>query len=273
MKRVKTVKQVGVRQSLLLAGLVLAGLTTSYTALAAPAIVGSWHVDSPDFQAVATFLGDGTYFEAVDVAGDSVHTGVEWGTYSWNEITGEVTATSLGDTNGDWGLSGDVDGPQYMSIAGNVLTMTQPGCSGDCGGVAGRVLHPANSIVGSWVMPGFGGTGTFFADGSYILGQGGVADAYGQPGMERGTYSWDSVTGKLMATSVITDTNGQWGLSHPNGGFLTASLNANGGLTVLEQGNDPFVLMAAPVPEPETYAMLLAGLGLVGFAVRRRAAV
>lgn len=27
---------------------------------------------------------------------------------------------------------------------------------------------------------------------------------------------------------------------------------------------------AAPVPEPETYAMLLAGLGLVGFAARRR---
>lgn len=28
--------------------------------------------------------------------------------------------------------------------------------------------------------------------------------------------------------------------------------------------------VAMPVPEPETYAMLLAGLGLVGFAVRRR---
>ena len=28
-----------------------------------------------------------------------------------------------------------------------------------------------------------------------------------------------------------------------------------------------------PVPEPETYAMLLAGLGLVGFAIRRRKAV
>jgi hypothetical protein len=26
----------------------------------------------------------------------------------------------------------------------------------------------------------------------------------------------------------------------------------------------------APVPEPETYAMLLAGLGLLGFAARRR---
>jgi predicted outer membrane lipoprotein len=29
--------------------------------------------------------------------------------------------------------------------------------------------------------------------------------------------------------------------------------------------------VAAPVPEPETYAMLLAGLGLIGFSARRRA--
>ena len=28
--------------------------------------------------------------------------------------------------------------------------------------------------------------------------------------------------------------------------------------------------VAAPVPEPETYAMLLAGLGLLGYAARRR---
>ena len=29
--------------------------------------------------------------------------------------------------------------------------------------------------------------------------------------------------------------------------------------------------VAMPVPEPETYAMLLAGLGLIGMAARRRA--
>lgn len=31
-----------------------------------------------------------------------------------------------------------------------------------------------------------------------------------------------------------------------------------------------FVVSTSPVPEPETYAMLLAGLGLLGFVVRRR---
>jgi hypothetical protein len=30
------------------------------------------------------------------------------------------------------------------------------------------------------------------------------------------------------------------------------------------------VTISAAVPEPETYAMLLAGLGLLGFAARRR---
>ena len=30
--------------------------------------------------------------------------------------------------------------------------------------------------------------------------------------------------------------------------------------------------VATPVPEPETYAMLLAGLGIVGFVARRRRA-
>jgi len=31
------------------------------------------------------------------------------------------------------------------------------------------------------------------------------------------------------------------------------------------------ISLANPVPEPETYAMMLAGLGLLGFAMRRRA--
>lgn len=34
-----------------------------------------------------------------------------------------------------------------------------------------------------------------------------------------------------------------------------------------------YTLTAAPVPEPETYALLLAGLGVVGFVARRRRSV
>ena len=30
------------------------------------------------------------------------------------------------------------------------------------------------------------------------------------------------------------------------------------------------LLVMAAVPEPETYAMMLAGLGMIGFAARRR---
>jgi hypothetical protein len=268
MKRVKTNKQVGLRQSLLLAGLALAGLAASHTALAAPAIVGSWHADSADFKGVVTFLEDGTYFEAVDAIGDSAHTGVEWGTYAWDAVSGKVTAASLGDANGDWGIANDVSGPVYFSISGNTATFTQPGCD-ECGGAAERILHPAGSIVGTWLFPTEIGTISFFADGSYIHGQGGSPVFDGHPGIERGTYSWDSVTGALIATSIVTDTNGDWGLSHPQG-TLVVKFNVNGGLTGTDDSGQ-FEAVPAPVPEPETYAMLLAGLGLVGFAARRRA--
>jgi hypothetical protein len=51
-------------------------------------------------------------------------------------------------------------------------------------------------------------------------------------------------------------------------GFLT-------GLTFVTDGSftgtmTPISIDVAAVPEPETYAMMLAGLGLIGFAVRRR---
>ncbi len=41
-------------------------------------------------------------------------------------------------------------------------------------------------------------------------------------------------------------------------------------LTALVSGSRQDQMMATPVPEPETYMMLLAGLGLMGFVARRR---
>lgn len=58
--------------------------------------------------------------------------------------------------------------------------------------------------------------------------------------------------------------------------FLPGSLNTSDAFTSYETTSGVSGLgsitytAAAPVPEPETYAMLLAGLGVMGIAVRRR---
>lgn len=62
-----------------------------------------------------------------------------------------------------------------------------------------------------------------------------------------------------------------WALSSVGDGY--GSYEASGGFNIpaFEVGNpNPLVSSFVPVPEPETYAMMLAGLGLVGIAVRRR---
>ena len=50
---------------------------------------------------------------------------------------------------------------------------------------------------------------------------------------------------------------------------FTFALNLVGGGSLISRGQNE-VELNTPVPEPETYAMLLAGLGLVGFVARRR---
>jgi len=77
------------------------------------------------------------------------------------------------------------------------------------------------------------------------------------------TYGWtefeiDAVTGELIVTT--------WGIPDYSYEEMTAN-------SALIMGLEPQVVSrfaVAAVPEPETYAMMLAGLGLVGFLARRR---
>jgi len=76
----------------------------------------------------------------------------------------------------------------------------------------------ASSIVGSW-----GGADTaggteliFMSDGTFMHIQDADGGVGGMPGIERGTYTWDSVTG-IFSSSLSVDTNGDWGTSHPQG--------------------------------------------------------
>ncbi|MEP6606191.1 MAG: FxDxF family PEP-CTERM protein [Nitrosospira sp.] len=61
-------------------------------------------------------------------------------------------------------------------------------------------------------------------------------------------------------------TNFTWGPSVGGNMYLSVSGIANGSLGGLYNG----AISVSPVPEPETFAMLLAGLGLIGAMVRRR---
>lgn len=244
---------------------------------AAQPIVGSWYASGPDFHSLSTFLPDGRYYLSTDSTGDAAHTGVEWGTWSWNEATGLVTANASGDLNGDWGLANDVDGDVYVHIAGNWATVTQPGNSDS--ETRPRVPTVPGSIVGAWFLDGSDSQANvaFFADGTYFLG---VASAEpGESGVERGTYSWDAATGQLRILSVLTDTSSQSGLAgqeDPRFGYYLATINGSRLLfqEAPDQSADPGVLLlpeaVGAVPEPASWAMLLAGAGLVATARRRR---
>ncbi len=81
-----------------------------------------------------------------------------------------------------------------------------------------------------------------------------------------------------------------WDDAHPGGSTLYATFSGNNATNLIgnlaagqyhldisghlgsaaQVGQYSVAMQALPVPEPETYAMLLAGLGLVGFSARRR---
>ncbi|MFN4063761.1 MAG: FxDxF family PEP-CTERM protein [Parazoarcus communis] len=71
--------------------------------------------------------------------------------------------------------------------------------------------------------------------------------------------------GVIPLTTSSTSAVGE-GLFTPGSWFFTVSGKATGTMG----GAYSFAVVTQPVPEPETYAMLLAGLGLVGAVARRR---
>ena len=79
----------------------------------------------------------------------------------------------------------------------------------------------APEIVSAWKAVGQDAIVIFRYDGTYYLAQ----DSATEPGMERGTFTWDKATAAFSATTIV-DTNGELGLSHP-GGITTLTISGN----------------------------------------------
>ncbi|MDP2828251.1 MAG: PEPxxWA-CTERM sorting domain-containing protein [Sulfuricellaceae bacterium] len=91
-------------------------------------------------------------------------------------------------------------------------------------------------------------------------------------GRSGGGAIWDAVNGLHMLYTDILSTT--WGFYEGADINDSGVIVGYGGLMNdhLPDSQKEFrMLMLTPVPEPETYALMLAGLGLVGFAARRRA--
>lgn len=91
-----------------------------------------------------------------------------------------------------------------------------------------------------------------------------------------------SFAGNILAQASITMNNGAsiaCGSALAHVGAVTLDANTigcrdthlAGGFSVTEPGGIPSLLTTAPIPEPETYALMGLGLGLLGWIARRRA--
>jgi len=181
-------------------------------------------------------------------------------------------STTLTATNRGWVDEFGVN--NFGSATGNYIVGTcgsSDSCSGsdtfannyfafDLHGITG-----ATSAVLNLYQPAVGENGG--ADGGFLSQSAALVytlfDVSGNPLTDSGLGIFGDLASGVSYASIAIG-------SSSNGNIVSIPLNAAAVSAI--NGTDTFFIggTISPVPEPATYGMLLAGLGLLGFTVRRR---
>ena len=199
----------------------------------------------------------------------TINTGVVV-TDSYGNQTNVTTSWFGMDTNGDGKIAGTEKTALSQGTTGIIIGQTTTAGASHSGA---PTASDTNAITAPWFF--FKNTGSDYVTTAITGGTGGL-------NMSGWTVTWNGIAAIPMGS-------GAWGTGYTNGvanftwdGTYGHAYTLDYHATVPANdpsnfGNVPYALhlqgtvnAAAPVPEASTYGMMLAGLGLVGFAVRRR---
>ena len=239
-------------------------------AFSVPASAATIDLSSLNLAGTAVSMSNGVQLTNVD--GPAFQSGAAW------LAQGISTSTSFSTSFG-FSLKGDDSGKMADGIAlvfqnvGNRVTGNPGGDVGywDLGGSGSSAV---GSVIRSWDNNEYGLSTDGVVQGlnKATWNFGALNDVTGTQ-----TVTYDAATHVLSMTGTFVDSVGHKlvvsdvdtvNLAAKFGSTMYVGFTGATGGTDADQRITSFSVSA--VPEPETYAMMLAGLGLVGFAARRR---
>lgn len=189
-------------------------------------------------------------------------------------------STTFGGLSGSFGSGSTVgfnwtvpDSVHIASVGGAAVSNTFTLPSFTVTANAGYVLSgPVTGFLGNLVYTEVGtptitvtATADVSVNGSPAFAFGGTifgTETSGIPGVFSNGYYSGTQSAPIGAFTSFSVSNATLALSASGGTFAS--------ITAQPQNKLEFSFTAAPVPEPETYALMMAGLAVVGFVARRR---
>ena len=246
-------------------------------AFALPASASAAVIDLSTLNLAGSAQMVGNALQLTNTSGPSNSSGVSGA--GW--LTQGVSTASSFSTSFAFSLKGNDSGKMADGIAlafQNVGTNVTGVGGGDVGywNIGGSGSSAVGSVIRSWNHNEIG-----LSVNGKVQGLDAAPFSLGASNNVSGTQtvSYNAVTHSLTMTGTLTDLS--TGITYNISDAASVDLSAKFGSTMYvgftggiggtdaDQRITSFSLISA-VPEPQTYAMLMAGLGLVGFAARRR---